>query len=257
MRKEYERKGKRQGGPLKCYGCGELGHIKPNCPNIKKEKKPEKKQRAYISWGGDSRDESSDGEEETANVCLMAHEESQNEVCISSKIIFSLEEMQDAFDELYDEFINASKIIKDLRNQHSVKEKDFKKLILENEKLKEENRFYGKRSADKPESSNKSCSSCKSLKEEVDRLKSTLHKFNSSHKNLNDVLVNLKSTKHGIGFKNEEKVESIHKPPKTQPRPNKINANPQPRNINPRVVNYPRTNIRRNVGTYRPPRQDF
>ncbi|VFQ96736.1 unnamed protein product [Cuscuta campestris] len=82
MRKEYERKGKKHGGPPKCYGCGEVGHIKPKCPNAKneKEKKPFKKHRAYISWGGDSGDESSDGEEnESSNLCLMAHEEPPEE----------------------------------------------------------------------------------------------------------------------------------------------------------------------------------
>ncbi|VFQ78686.1 unnamed protein product [Cuscuta campestris] len=82
MRKEYERKGKKHGGPPKCYGCGEVGHIKPKCPNAKneKEKKPFKKHRAYISWGGDFGDESSEGEEnESANLCLMAHEEPPEE----------------------------------------------------------------------------------------------------------------------------------------------------------------------------------
>ncbi|VFQ92399.1 unnamed protein product [Cuscuta campestris] len=51
MRKEYERKGKKHGGPPKCYGCGEVGHIKPKCPNAKneKEKKSFKKHQAYIS----------------------------------------------------------------------------------------------------------------------------------------------------------------------------------------------------------------
>ncbi|VFQ88802.1 unnamed protein product [Cuscuta campestris] len=83
MRKEYERKGKKHVGPPKCYGCGEIGHIKPKFPNAKneKEKKPFKKHRAYISWGGDSDDESSEGEEnESANLCLMAHEELPEEV---------------------------------------------------------------------------------------------------------------------------------------------------------------------------------
>ncbi|VFR01503.1 unnamed protein product [Cuscuta campestris] len=65
--REYERKGKKHGGPPKCYGCGEVGHIKPKCPNAKneKEKKSFKKHRAYISWGGDSGDESSEGFKET------------------------------------------------------------------------------------------------------------------------------------------------------------------------------------------------
>ncbi|VFQ90219.1 unnamed protein product [Cuscuta campestris] len=83
MRKEYEQKSKRHGGPPKCYGCGEVGHINPKCPNAKneKEKKPFKKHRAYISWGGDSSDESSEGKEnESANLCLMAHEEPPEEI---------------------------------------------------------------------------------------------------------------------------------------------------------------------------------
>uniref|UniRef100_A0A1S3Y8Y9 CCHC-type domain-containing protein n=1 Tax=Nicotiana tabacum TaxID=4097 RepID=A0A1S3Y8Y9_TOBAC len=164
MRKEYERKGRRPDKPLKCYGCGELGHIKPNCPNAKKEKKPFKKQRAYISWGGDSGDESSEDEaDEAANLCLMAQEDNKDEVCqISSENFFTLEEMQTTFDELYTEFIKASKTVRsikenaalkenDFQKQLSLKEKDLEKLLLENEKLKEENKFFGKRSADKPE----------------------------------------------------------------------------------------------------------
>ncbi|VFQ59777.1 unnamed protein product [Cuscuta campestris] len=80
MSQEYERKGKKEGGPSKCYGCGEVGHIKPKCPNAKNKKKMFKKYRAYISWGGDSGDESSEGKEnESANLCLIAHEEPPEE----------------------------------------------------------------------------------------------------------------------------------------------------------------------------------
>ncbi|VFQ97348.1 unnamed protein product [Cuscuta campestris] len=96
MRKEYERKGKKHGRPPKCYGCGEVGHIKPKCPNAKneKEKKPFKKHRAYISWGGDSGDESSEGEEnESANFCLMAHEEPPEEVCTTSKDSYTVDDV--------------------------------------------------------------------------------------------------------------------------------------------------------------------
>ncbi|VFQ76220.1 unnamed protein product [Cuscuta campestris] len=200
MRKEYERKGKKHGGPPKCYGCGEVGHIKPKCSNAKnkKEKKPLKKHRAYISWGGDSGDKSSEGEEnESANLFLMAHEEPPEEVCTTSKDSYSFDDVQEAFNELYDEYVNASKINKDLKKQLTSMEKEVDKLSKDNEKLKEENKFFGKRSADKPESSK--CSSCTSLKQQVAKLEGTLKKFGVSHKNLNDVIDNLQLTKHGLG----------------------------------------------------------
>ncbi|VFQ79322.1 unnamed protein product [Cuscuta campestris] len=83
MKKEFERKGRKHDGPPKFYGCGEIGHIKPRCPKAKhgKDKPGFTKQRAYISWGGDSGDESTDQEEEeAANLCLMAHEDQNDNV---------------------------------------------------------------------------------------------------------------------------------------------------------------------------------
>ncbi|VFQ90423.1 unnamed protein product [Cuscuta campestris] len=91
MKKEHERKGKKHDGSPKCYGCGEIGHNKPRCPKAKnaKDKRGLKKQRAYISWGGDSGDDSSEQEEdEEANLCLIAQEEEESSKDENQEILF-------------------------------------------------------------------------------------------------------------------------------------------------------------------------
>ncbi|VFQ76634.1 unnamed protein product [Cuscuta campestris] len=77
--------------PLKCYGCGETGHIKPikpMCLKLKNEKdnKAPKKQWAYISWENDGSGSEDSDVEEMPNICLMAleEEESSKEVCLKA-----------------------------------------------------------------------------------------------------------------------------------------------------------------------------
>ncbi|VFQ96766.1 unnamed protein product [Cuscuta campestris] len=78
--KILRKKEKVEDGPV-CYGCGEAGHIKNKCPRSGRDSRCFKKQRAYISWGGDSGDESTDQEEdEAANLCLMAYEDQNDDV---------------------------------------------------------------------------------------------------------------------------------------------------------------------------------
>ncbi|VFQ83546.1 unnamed protein product [Cuscuta campestris] len=76
--KLLRKKEKVEDGPV-CYGCGEAGHIKNKCPKSGRNSQHFKRQRAYISWGGDSGDESSEQEEEEeANLCLIAQEEEES-----------------------------------------------------------------------------------------------------------------------------------------------------------------------------------
>ncbi|VFQ73970.1 unnamed protein product, partial [Cuscuta campestris] len=76
--KLLRKKEKVEDGPV-CYGCGEAGHIKNKCPKSGRNAQHFKRQRAYISWGGDSGDESSEQEEEEEeNLCLIAQEEEES-----------------------------------------------------------------------------------------------------------------------------------------------------------------------------------
>ncbi|GAV76954.1 zf-CCHC domain-containing protein/UBN2 domain-containing protein, partial [Cephalotus follicularis] len=88
--------------PPTCFECNKLGHIKVDCPQLKKKKLFKKK--ALKAWHL-SDDDSSDDEvtDQVANLCFMAlsdTEDSDNEVDDS----YTFGELQFAFDELLVEF---------------------------------------------------------------------------------------------------------------------------------------------------------
>jgi len=89
-----------------CFGCGEQGHIKTECPkkerkNFKKHEKKGKSRRAY----NDDSSSSSSSDEEEANLCLMTRQESDtSSVSSSTSINFeNYSQLLEAFNKIHEE----------------------------------------------------------------------------------------------------------------------------------------------------------
>ncbi|KAK8998878.1 hypothetical protein V6N11_070059 [Hibiscus sabdariffa] len=111
---------------LICYECKRPGHIRSECPQLKKKSFGKKKKlKAQIATWSD--EESSDEEEqEVANLCLMALEEeskvtSNFSTCdlTYNELLEEYEELQEVYDELYgmykESILKHKKIISDLK----------------------------------------------------------------------------------------------------------------------------------------------
>ncbi|KAF1859114.1 hypothetical protein Lal_00000942 [Lupinus albus] len=81
---------------ISCFECDKLGHMKMDCPNIKKcsfkgTNEMKNGRRAYISWeDNDSSSASQPESEEQAHLSLMASHHSDDEEFLESKTIFSI-----------------------------------------------------------------------------------------------------------------------------------------------------------------------
>ncbi|GAV56466.1 zf-CCHC domain-containing protein/UBN2 domain-containing protein, partial [Cephalotus follicularis] len=121
--------------PPTCFECNKPGHMKVDCPQLKKKKLFKKK--ALKAWHL-SDDESSDEEvtEQVANLCFMAlsddDEDSENEVSDS----YTFGELQFAFDELLVEFKKKCSQCTSLKKNMTSMEKEKELLVNENEHLK-------------------------------------------------------------------------------------------------------------------------
>ncbi|GAV74239.1 zf-CCHC domain-containing protein/UBN2 domain-containing protein, partial [Cephalotus follicularis] len=132
-KEENSREGSKMDPPT-CFECNKLGHIKTDCPQIRKKKFSKKK--ALKAWHL-SDDDSSDEEvtEQVANLCFMAssdNEDSDNEVDDS----YTFGELQFAFDELLIEFKKKSSQYSSLKKNVASIENEKDLLIIKNEQLK-------------------------------------------------------------------------------------------------------------------------
>jgi len=183
---------------FKCYGCGESGHVKADCPNSKKneEKKGKKffKKKAYIAWedNASSSSNSNDSENEEANLCLMAnHDDSDSEVNSTCH--------ENDYDDLYDAFqqllIKSSK----LDTAHKKLKSDFKDLQSKFEKSLEEEEFLKNKISNLENKETVECASCKSYMFDICILE----------KHLADALENKNCEKFKIK-KNPNKTKHAH-----------------------------------------------
>ncbi|PKA66175.1 hypothetical protein AXF42_Ash018465 [Apostasia shenzhenica] len=152
---------------IKCYECKEFGHIKPNCPLLKKKKK----KKAMVATWSDSDQSSNENEEqiETANLCLMAHDQ-DNEFDHEEKVDnrLSYEELDSALNELFFEY-------KKLKNKYFICKKSIIKLEKEKKDLNENLKISETHQS-------KTLGEVKSLTFENDELKKKISLFENSSK---------------------------------------------------------------------------
>ncbi|GAV76648.1 LOW QUALITY PROTEIN: zf-CCHC domain-containing protein/UBN2 domain-containing protein, partial [Cephalotus follicularis] len=92
-----------------CYECNKPGHFKNECPNIKKKeqfkKKNEyfKKKKAMVATSdSDPSTSEEESDEEIAHIAYMAIEDEEE-----NEVNFTFNELQNAYEKLYDEYENV------------------------------------------------------------------------------------------------------------------------------------------------------
>ncbi|GAV72350.1 zf-CCHC domain-containing protein/DUF4219 domain-containing protein/UBN2 domain-containing protein [Cephalotus follicularis] len=138
-----------------CYECKKPGHFKNECPNLKKKEKfikeNSKKKKAMVATWDDSDSSSSEEEsdEEVVNFALMALEEDTSGDESENEVNFTFDELQNAYEKLYDEYENACLKNKSLKKKAISMSKELVILKSENSKylneidsLQSKNSFY-------------------------------------------------------------------------------------------------------------------
>ncbi|KAG6662692.1 hypothetical protein CIPAW_03G261000 [Carya illinoinensis] len=145
--KKFSKKDSGKNDTLICYKCTKPGHIKPDCPLLKKDRNKGKK-AMKATWDDDS--SSSDSEasnEESANLCLMAKDDIEvtNLDNIENP---SYEELQNVLEEIYEEFKKLGIKYTALKKKNSSLTNEIEILRKESIILKDENFELNKKKTD-------------------------------------------------------------------------------------------------------------
>ncbi|KAL4273965.1 hypothetical protein GQ457_13G016850 [Hibiscus cannabinus] len=95
-KKEARYESKKKKDSIICYECKKLGHVKYNCPRLKKKRSNQKKTLMATWSDGDSTQD-----DEVANLCLMAIQEDGVASNSPPSISYTFDELKDAYDDLF------------------------------------------------------------------------------------------------------------------------------------------------------------
>ncbi|XP_058721912.1 uncharacterized protein LOC131593431 [Vicia villosa] len=170
-----------------CFNCGKVGHYKPNCPYLEKEKEKNqskghnKSRRAYIAWESDSSSEvSSSDEEELTNLCLTAHQHKKKKRVshLKPELVdkVSHSQLKLAFEELHRDAIEAFKLLVSNKKIFSYLESKVEKTEKDMEALKQSMLDIQKDKVEIDPTSWFGCETCHIWQKEVRDLKAKLDK---------------------------------------------------------------------------------
>ncbi|GAV75134.1 LOW QUALITY PROTEIN: zf-CCHC domain-containing protein/UBN2 domain-containing protein, partial [Cephalotus follicularis] len=178
-----------------CYECKKAGHLKNECPNLKKKERFNKSNSRKIMSIPRRRKQC---DEEVVNLALMALEEDTSEDESENEVNFTFDELQNAYENLFNEYENVCLKNKSLKKNAISISKELEILKSENSKhineiesLKSKNSFYMNEIDILNVSSKLSIGSMKEnekLKIEIDALKKSFFIFSNSSAKLDNLL---------------------------------------------------------------------
>ncbi|GAV61104.1 zf-CCHC domain-containing protein, partial [Cephalotus follicularis] len=187
-----------------CYECKKPGHFKNECPSLKKKEKfikeHSKKKKAMVATWDDSdlsSSEESGSDEEVVNFALMAMEEDSSEDESENEVNFTFDELQNAYENLFNEYENVCLKNKTLKKNAISMSKEIDNLKSENSKYSNE--------IDSLQKNEK-------LKVEIDALKKSFSTFSNSSAKLDNLLGLQRCVfnKAGLGYEEMKNVKHFN-----------------------------------------------
>jgi len=220
---------------LSCVGCGKVGHLRSQCPDLIKPKgkasssDKSRGRRAYIAWEDDevSSTKSDSENDEISQLCFMGQRKKSIEVSNPrSKINPSYDELQNVLVEMHGDAMNAFKTIGTqkttvlkLEAEIAKIKKDFENFKNEHASLKKEQFVTPPKESptiDVPMPSKDKdiniCGACPKLQSEIVTLKSKIEQVSSASINFANQFTKTSSFKNAPkrNFKKKNRKSKIH-----------------------------------------------